>query len=76
MSRLLQAYIVGWAFVLGMLIIGGGSGGQSYAWIAFEVINLKPWDFAATAIFVWFFYSVPCAVIFAVGFLMRRGLKE
>jgi hypothetical protein len=75
-SRLLQAYIIGWAFVLGMLVIGGSSGGQSGAWVAFIYINQQPANFAATAIFVWLFYSVPCVVIFAVGFFIVRASRR
>jgi hypothetical protein len=76
MSRLLQAYIVGWAFVLGMLVIGGNGGGQSGGWIAFIVINQRAQYFTQTAVLLWLFYSVPCVLIFAVGFFMRRVLKE
>ena len=74
MSGLLQAYIVGWAFVLGMLVIGGSSGGQNGGWVAFLFINQQPAKFAATAIFVWLFYSIPCVVIFAIE-LIVRGLR-
>jgi len=71
-SRLLQAYIIGWALVLGALVVGGG--GQAN-WIAFIAINQQPAYFTSAAVVVWLFYSVPCVVIFAVGFFIVRAAR-
>jgi hypothetical protein len=57
--------------VLGMLVIGGSSGGQSVGRDAFLFINQQPAKFAATAIFIWLFYSIPCVVIFAIELIVR-----
>lgn len=58
MSRLLQAYIIGWAFVLGMRAPVGTE------WQFHALHNIVP---------LWLFYSVPCVLIFAFGFIVRAS---
>jgi hypothetical protein len=64
MSR--QIYMIGWAIVLGTIVASGH--GNFFAFIA---ISQQPSYFASTAVLVWLFYSVPCAAIFVVPFIVR-----
>lgn len=73
--RILYVYLGGWAFVLGMCLLGiAGAGGGSdgwrpSVWAAFELIADGPGKFALAVLLLWLAYSIP----FAVGVLVACG---